>query len=57
MVRVHIEYMTNQQRWQHYQTKHNEPDAYRTARYRAKATGKRYRLVDDDGRIIDLIDA
>ena len=57
MVRVHIEYMTNQQRWQHYQTKHNEPDAYRTARHRAKATGKRYRLVDDDGRIIDLIDA
>ena len=57
MVRVHIEYMTNQQRWQHYQTKHNEPDAYRTAMYRAKATGKRYRLVDDDGRIIDLIDA
>ena len=57
MVRVKIQYMDNQQRWQHYQTKHNEPDAYRTARQRSKATGKRFRLVDDDGRIIDLIGA
>ena len=57
MVRIHLEYMNNQHRWQHYQTKHNERDAYGTAKQRSKATGKRFRLVDDDGRIIDLIGA
>jgi len=57
MVRIHLEYMDNQHRWHHYQTKHNERDAYGTAKQRSKATGKRFRLVDDDGRIIDLIGA
>ena len=39
-----------------YQEKHNEGDAYRTAKARAKATGKRFRIVDGDGRLIDLVD-
>ena len=43
-------------KWHRYQEKHNEGDAYRTAKARAKATGKRFRIVDADGRLIDLVD-
>jgi len=43
-------------KWHRYQEKHNEGDAYRTAKARAKATGKRFRIVDGDGRLIDLVD-
>ena len=39
-----------------YQEKHNEGDAYKTAKSRAAATGKRFRIVDDDGRLVDLVD-
>ena len=41
--------------WKRWGVKHNEGDAYRTAKARAKATGKRFRIVDADGRLIDLI--
>ena len=42
--------------WQHYQTKHNEADAYRVAKRRAKATAKRHRLTTEDGVLLDLIE-
>ena len=42
--------------WQRYQEKHNAADAYRTAQQRARSTGKRHRLVDDDGRLLDILD-
>ena len=41
-------------KWHRHQEKHNEGYAYRTARLRAGATGKRFRIVDGDGRLIDL---
>jgi hypothetical protein len=56
MKRFEIEYQDQFGRWQHYQTKHNEADAFRTAKNRAKTTGKRHRLVDGDGRLVDLIE-
>jgi len=42
--------------WHHYQTRQNQADAYRVAQRRAVSTGKRHRLVDGDGRLMDLID-
>lgn len=33
----------------------NQADAYRVAQRRAESTGKRHRLVDGDGRIVDHI--
>ena len=42
--------------WKRWGEKHNEGDAYRTARSRAAATGKRFRIVDGDGRLVDLVD-
>jgi hypothetical protein len=56
MKRFEIEYQDQFGRWQHYQTKHNEADAFRTAKNRAKTTGQRHRLVDGDGRLVDLIE-
>jgi len=51
-----LQYQDQFGKWHRYQEKHNEGDAYRTAKARAKATGKRFRIVDGDGRLIDLVD-
>ena len=56
MPRLTIEVQNRFGRWQHVQTKHNEADAFRTAQNRARSTGKRHRLVDEGGRLLDLID-
>ena len=51
-----LEYQDQHGKWHRYQEKHNEGDAYRTARSRAAATGMRFRIVDGDGRLVDLVD-
>ena len=51
-----LQYQDQFGKWHRYQEKHNEGDAYRTAKARAKATGSRFRIVDDDGRLVDLVD-
>ncbi|MCH9715333.1 MAG: hypothetical protein K0U63_12485 [Cyanobacteria bacterium] len=56
MARVKIEWQNNVGRWQHFQTRYNEADAYRSAQNRARSTGQRHRLVDEDGRLLDVID-
>ena len=56
MTRVIIQWQNQFGRWQRYQEKHNEADAYRTAHARARSTGKRHRLVDADGRLLDLLE-
>ena len=53
---INIEWQDQFGRWQHYQTKQNQADAYRVAQRRAESTGKRHRLVDGEGRLIDLCD-
>ena len=50
-----LQYQDQFGRWHRYQEKHNEGDAFRTAKARAKATGKRFRIVDADGRLLDLM--
>lgn len=56
MTRVEIEWQDQFGRWHHYQTMHNEANAFRTAQSRARSTGKRYRLVDGDGRLLDILE-
>jgi len=53
---IGIEWQDQNGNWHHYQTKQNQADAYRVAQRRAESTGKRHRLVDGDGRLMDLID-
>ncbi|QNI62101.1 hypothetical protein [Synechococcus sp. TAK9802] len=50
-----LQYQDQHNRWQRWGEKHNEGDAYRTAKARAKATGKRFRIVDGNGNLIDLV--
>ena len=52
---INIEWQDQQGTWKHYQTKQNQADAYRVAQRRAESTKKRHRLVNDDGRLLDLI--
>ena len=40
-------------KWQQFTTKVNERDAYRTAAARAKSTGKRHKMVDEKGNLVD----
>ena len=50
-----LQYQDQFDKGHRYQEKHNEGDAYRTAKSRAAATGKRFRIVDDNGNLIDLV--
>ena len=43
-------------KWQQYQTVHHEGNAYQIAQQRARSTGKRHRLVDESGALLDLIE-
>jgi len=53
---INIEYQDQHGNWHHYQTKQNQAGAYRVAQRRAESTGKRHRLVDGDGRLLDLLE-
>jgi hypothetical protein len=55
-IKIHIEWQDHFGHWQHYQTQHHQPSAFRTAQQRARSTGKRHRLVDDNGRLLDIVD-
>ena len=50
-----VQYEDQFSKWHRFQEKQNAADAVRSAKARAKATGKRFRVVDADGRLIDLI--
>ena len=56
MPRIVIQWQDQFGRWQRYSEKHNQADAFRTAQARARSTGKRHRLVDDGGRLLDLLE-
>lgn len=56
MPRIEIEVQNQFGRWQHVQTRHNEADAFRTAQGRARSSGKRLRLLDEDGRLLDVLE-
>ena len=50
-----VEWQDQFGRWHHYQTKQNQADAYRIAKRRAESTGKRHRLVDGAGHLLDIV--
>ena len=52
---INIEWQDQFGRWHHYQTKQNQADACRVAQRRAESTGKRHRLVDQTGALLDLL--
>ena len=52
---INIEQQDQHGNWHHFQTKQNQADAYRVAQRRAESTGKRHRLVDESGKLWDLL--
>jgi hypothetical protein len=55
LMSINIEWQDQFGYWRHYQTKQNQADAYRVAKRRSQSTGKRHRLVDDGGRLLDVL--
>ena len=53
--KFHIEWQDQFGHWKHYQPKHNEADTFRVMKRRAAATGKRHRMIDDNGNRLDLV--
>jgi hypothetical protein len=50
-----LQYQDQLGSWKRWGEKHNGDDAYRTAKARVKARGKRFRTVDANGNLIDLV--
>lgn len=55
MTRIIIQWQDQFGRWHRFQEKHNQADAYRTAAARARSTGRRHRLVDECGQVLDVV--
>ena len=56
MTRIVIQWQDQFGHWQRFQEKHNQADAFRTAQARARSTGKRHRLIDAAGRLLDVVE-
>ena len=54
-MKVHIQWEDQFRHFHHLQTMNHLPTARRTAEQRARSTGKRHRLIDSDGRLLDLL--
>jgi len=54
--RTEIQWQDQHGRWHHLQTMHHQPSAFLMAQKRARTTGKRHRLLDQEGRLLDLMD-
>ena len=54
-MKIHNYFPTQFGKWEKYQTKHNEADAFRVASRRANGTNKRHKIIDDSGNLLDLI--
>ena len=55
-MKIYVEYMDQFRVWRRYTTKHNESDAARVALNRTSSTGARHRLVDVEGRLLDVFE-
>ena len=55
-MKVIIEWQDRWHYWHKFQTCNHLQSAYKTAKFRAKNTNKRYRLVDERGRLLDLVE-
>ncbi len=56
MTRVIIQWQDQFGRWQRFTEMHHEANAFRSAYARTRSTGKRHRLVDQDGQLLDLLE-
>ena len=52
----YIEWLDQHNRWNKYSSYHHQPTANKSAYNRAKLKGKRYRIIDSSGQLIDLFE-
>tara|TARA_B100000131_G_C17835857_1_gene499734 strand:+ start:321 stop:491 length:171 start_codon:yes stop_codon:yes gene_type:complete len=55
-MKIYVQYQTQHHHWRPYGTFNTELSAYKIATARAKATRRRFRLVDKDKRLLDLVE-
>ena len=55
-MKIYVQYQNQFYKWLPYGSFHTELNAYTIATARAKATKKRFRLVDEKNNLIDLIE-
>ena len=55
-MKIYLAYQNQFGGWIQYQTKNNERHAYRVAKLKAGQMNKRFRLTDENGRVLDIID-
>ena len=56
MKKIIIEWQKQLGVWHRFTEFSHGLNAYRTAKQRAKTTGKRHHLVDADGRVLDIVE-
>ncbi len=54
-MKFHIQYEDQHHYWRHFQTVHHPQQAVRTAKHQAGNTKRRWRVVNEDGALLDLI--
>ena len=54
-MKIYLSYQDQFGKWIQYQIKNNERDAYRVAKLKSEQMNKRFRLTDENGRVLDLI--
>ena len=55
MKTIHLEFANQHNYWCHYGSYHHLPSLVQQAKQLSRRTGKRYRIIDDDGVLLDLI--
>ena len=53
-MKYYIYWMNPHKQWQRYITKTNQADAFRVMERKAKSDGRRYKLTDESGNLLDL---
>ena len=53
-MKVFIQFQDQLGHWKHLTMNHHQPTAFKSAKSRAKSTGKRHRLLDENGNLLDL---
>lgn len=55
-MKFRIEWQDKWGKWQRYQEKTNEADAFRVAKRRAAEKQLRHRIINTEGQLLDLLD-
>jgi|TARA_Y100000114_G_C11716692_1_gene306353 hypothetical protein len=53
-MKVFIQFQDQFGHWKHLTMNHHQPTAFKMAKARAKNTGKRHRLLDENKNLLDL---